>query len=359
MIVHKFVNMAAREPPQPQPRNIFRRRDVLNEFSDAELVKRYRLDREGILFVTDLVREALASDTKRRQPLTPEMKVIITLRYLATGKMQQCSSDDLGPSQPAISQAITQTINALSDINVIKRFIRFPTNPRVVEANKAAFKNIADFPHVIGVIDGTHIQIVAPKEQEEVYVNRKGHHSINTQVVFDANYKILDILARWPGSVHDARILNTSGVAELFEGGYVPPNSHLLGDSGYPSKTWLLTPYLRPQPGAQSRYNVAHKRTRSVVERGIGQLKRRFHVLHSEIRVTPPVKVCKLILVCGMLHNICKDRNIPIPPDVVLPENDDVAIDQDHEVPPIPAGRPNAGRIYRDQFCNLYFNNEA
>ncbi len=50
-------------------------------------------------------------------------------------------------------------------------------------------------------------------------MNRKRYHNINVQVVFDANYRILDILAKWPGSVHDARILNGSGVAVLFERG--------------------------------------------------------------------------------------------------------------------------------------------
>ncbi|XP_050707771.1 putative nuclease HARBI1 isoform X3 [Eriocheir sinensis] len=356
----KRVNMAAPRQHAPQP---FRRRDVLNELSDAELIRRYRFDKEGILYVTNLVREALSSDTKRRNPLTPEMKVIITLRYLATGKMQMCSSDDLGPSQPSISRAITQTIDALANVNILKQFISFPTTQDVTEANKADFLTIANFPGVIGVVDGTHVRIVAPKEEEDVFVNRKGYHSINVQVIFDANYRILDILAKWPGSVHDARILNGCGVAELFQRGHVPPGSHLLGDSGYPSKPWLLTPYLRPLPGPQSRYNRAHKRTRSVVERGIGQLKRRFHVLHSEVRVTPPVKVCKLIHVCGMLHNICKDRNIPIPLDAAQPnaEEVDLAMAQPEGVqvvPPLPAGQRNEGRLYRDEFCNLHFHNE-
>ncbi|KAK4293628.1 hypothetical protein Pmani_033690 [Petrolisthes manimaculis] len=98
----------------------------------------------------------------------------------------------------------------------------------------------------------------------------------------------------------------------MFETGAVPAGCHLLGDSGYGSKSWLLTPYLRPQPGYQLNYNRAHKKTRSVVERGIGQWKRRFHVLHSEIRLTPAAKVCKISFVCAILHNICKDRNIQL-----------------------------------------------
>ena len=40
-----------------QRRNYRARRDVLHEYSDSELIKRFRLDREGILFVTNLVKK--------------------------------------------------------------------------------------------------------------------------------------------------------------------------------------------------------------------------------------------------------------------------------------------------------------
>ncbi|KAK3894851.1 hypothetical protein Pcinc_001424 [Petrolisthes cinctipes] len=70
-----------------------------DELDDSELIKRYRLDREGIIFVTDMLRETLESPTSRSMAISPEMKVVIILRYLATGKMQLCSGDDLGPSQ--------------------------------------------------------------------------------------------------------------------------------------------------------------------------------------------------------------------------------------------------------------------
>jgi len=237
---------------QRQLRNFRARRDVLQELSDEELVKRYRLDRAGILFVTDLVRPILQCETRRNHALTAEMKVIITLRFLATGKMQLCSSDDLGVSQPTVSRVITETLNALSNGDILRRFIKFPMTVDAVERNKAAFLNIAHFPHVI---DCTHVRIMAPREQEAVFVNRKGFHSINVQILFDADYKIINVLAKWPGSVHDSRILNESGVKQLFDRGMVPAGSHLLGDSGYPSRLWLLTPYLQPQPGPQSYYN--------------------------------------------------------------------------------------------------------
>ncbi|KAJ8400753.1 hypothetical protein AAFF_G00395220 [Aldrovandia affinis] len=67
----------------------------------------------------------------------------------------------------------------------------------------------------------------------------------------------------------------------------------------------------------------AHKRTRCVVERGIGQLKRRFHVLHGEIRLTPEKASSRVITVCAILHNLCKQRNIPQPEEEEEEEEDD------------------------------------
>lgn len=237
-----------------RPREFHERRDVLHDLSDEELIKRYRLDRAGIVFVTDLVRQELSSPTVTNRALTPEMKIIITLRYLATGKMQLCNADDLGVSQQTVSRVITEALEALSAPHIINRFLKFPANHQQHQI-KADFYDIAGFPDVVGAIDGTHIRIVRPTEFEAEYVNRKRYHSINVQVVFDAKYNIIDLEAKWPGSVHDSRILQESGLKTMFETGVVPAGCHLLGDSGYGSKTWLLTPYLRPQPGYQLHYN--------------------------------------------------------------------------------------------------------
>ncbi len=71
----------------------------MHTIHDSELIRRYTLDRAGIMFVTDLTRDTLTSPTPCRNAIVPEMDVITTLTtltYLATGKMQLCSSDDLG-----------------------------------------------------------------------------------------------------------------------------------------------------------------------------------------------------------------------------------------------------------------------
>ncbi|KAK0136437.1 putative nuclease HARBI1 [Merluccius polli] len=77
---------------------------------------------------------------------------------------------------------------------------------------KANFMAIAGMAGVVGAVDGTHIQIIAPSKDEDVFVNRKKVHSINTQIAFDATFNILDV-AKWPaGSTRDPRILMESGL---------------------------------------------------------------------------------------------------------------------------------------------------
>ena len=55
------------------------RRDILQTLDDSELMKRYRLDSAGIMFVVDLIRDALTSPTQRHNAIPPEMKVITTM----------------------------------------------------------------------------------------------------------------------------------------------------------------------------------------------------------------------------------------------------------------------------------------
>ncbi|KAH1028445.1 hypothetical protein HUJ05_001798 [Dendroctonus ponderosae] len=44
----------------------------------------------------------------------------------------------------------------------------------------------------------------------EVFKYRKGYFSINVQAIGDAGLKLMNVVARWPGSTHDATIFNNS-----------------------------------------------------------------------------------------------------------------------------------------------------
>ena len=75
-----------------------------------------------------------------------------------------------------------------------------------------------------------------------------------------------------------------------------------LGDNGYACTPFLQTPYAHPQTTSGEGFNEAHKTTRCIIEQTFGLLKRRFHVLHSEIRMVPD-RVCTIVAACFVLHN--------------------------------------------------------
>ena len=68
-------------------------------------------------------------------------------------------------------------------------------------------------------------------------------NTLGVQAVCDSNLKFLDIVARWPGSSHDATIFNASRVRARFINGELG-DALLLGDSGYACSNFLLTPLL-------------------------------------------------------------------------------------------------------------------
>jgi hypothetical protein len=153
----------------------------------------------------------------------------------------------------------------------VKQFIDFPkTNEDLIKV-KQDFYAIKQMPNVIGAIDGTHIEIIAPnKEIESDYVNRKNRHSINVQAICNSDLKFTNIVVKYPGRVHDSFIWNNCGLKYYFDNNNI--NGWLLGDCGYPLEKNLMTPYLNPQNEAQLRYNVSHTKTRNVIERAFGVL---------------------------------------------------------------------------------------
>jgi len=165
------------------------------------------------------------------------------------------------------------------------------------------FYNIAKFPGVLGAIDCTHVSIQSPGGHlAEQYRNRKGYFSINVQATCDASLRITNIVARWPGSVHDATIFSNSRLCAMFETKEVP-KGFLLGDGAYPNKSYLLTPLSTVTTQGERRYNFSQIRTRNPIERTFGVWKRRFPCLKLGLRVQLQRSLV-VIVACAVLHNI-------------------------------------------------------
>lgn len=58
-------------------------------------------------------------------------------------------------------------------------------------------------PYVVGAIDGSHIPIIAPRDNHVDYFNRKGFHSILLQLTVAANCSVWNYDVGWAGSTHE------------------------------------------------------------------------------------------------------------------------------------------------------------
>ncbi|KAJ1089568.1 hypothetical protein NDU88_002719 [Pleurodeles waltl] len=183
----------------------------------------------------------------------------------------------------------------------------------------------------------------------------KHTHSINVQAIVDHQGLITNIMAKYPGSVHDSYIFRHCTINEHFQDGRYG-NGLLVADQGYGIQPWIMTPFGNPSTAAERAYNEAHRRTRSIVERTFGILKSRFRCLDitGGSLLYSPEMVCRIILTCAILHNICIRRNIPLlEPEPHMPEEqeeEDAGLQQEGELQ-----NTAAGIRRRQQIVNNFF----
>lgn len=61
-----------------------------------------------------------------------------------------------------------------------------PTDQGSLHTVNQRFHYSANFPNVIGAVDGTHGRIKSPAVDEDLYMNRKNNHSPNVMEVCDS-----------------------------------------------------------------------------------------------------------------------------------------------------------------------------
>lgn len=307
----------------PGPSRTFRDRvEPFNEFSEAEFKMRYRVSKPVVLYLVTLIGDSIKPHTLRSKSISALQQILLTISFFATGAFQITVADRIRLHKSTACRIIKKVSAAIAQLR--PQFVKMPRTEEERNKVKSDFYRICLFPNVIGAIDCTHIKISSPGgPQAELYRNRKGYFSLNVQAICDANLKIMDVICRWPGSVHDTTILNDSHVRADFESG-VYGSDYLLGDSGYPCRHYLLTPFLNPSTPSEEAFNRAQISTRNTIERCFGVLKRRFPCLSMGLRVKLETTM-SIIVSCCILHNIAIDNN----------DNIDDEFDEDCNLPEV------------------------
>jgi hypothetical protein len=248
-------------------RFIRNREDPFELLDDREFKQRFRPSKMTVANLLEEIGPAIEPKTNRNKSINARLQLLITLRFYATGAFQQLISDYIHINQSNVSRIIKRVTLQLGGLS--SQYIKMPTTNEEMSKTMFGFYAICQFPRVLGAVDCSHVKIQSPGgANAELFRNRKGYFSINVEAICDAELKLLHIIARWQGSVHDSTIFNNSPLPVEFRIGQYG-NCFLLGDSGYPCKPFLLTPLLHPAPckcqsrGIQSspHSNTEHHRT--------------------------------------------------------------------------------------------------
>ncbi|KAJ8911774.1 hypothetical protein NQ315_008827 [Exocentrus adspersus] len=229
-------------------------------------------------------------------PFSPAEAHILSFIWFARNK---CCLRDVAERQ------ITRVMEFL--VHVAPQYIMFPKseNEKLVMAQK--FEEISGFPGILGCIDGTSITVKTSAHKiKSTYVNRHDIPSVTLQGICDYKRRFTDVFTGPPGKLPNI----------------CAPNFHIIGDSAYNLKEYLLVPFrdYRNLNAAQENFNYKLSASRVLIENTFGILKSRFRQL-TQLEFHEVDKITKFIISCCVLHNVCIDFEDFVTADLVAHVN--------------------------------------
>ncbi|XP_030372727.1 putative nuclease HARBI1 isoform X1 [Scaptodrosophila lebanonensis] len=317
------------EEESRKPRRLWRRRERHEEERFYEMVfKELRIEKprlkEHFWLMNATTFEHLLGlvgplitkkDTLMRSAISAKCRLMLTLRYLATGEKFRALQRTFRVPHTTISKLVPEVCAAL--YRVLKDdYIKFPSDESEWKQISDGFNTILNFPNCIGAIDGRHVVMVAPASTERIYHNYKRLFSIVLIGVVDANYKFIYIDVDSNGKAPADGIFQHTPLSEgLLANNYklpmdaplplrqLPMPFLMVGGDALPLNRRVLKRYLQTDLCPMEEvFNYRLSRAYSSIENAFGVLSYKFSVLNSPIALNPE-KTRLVTLACCALHN--------------------------------------------------------
>lgn len=210
-------------------------------------------------------------------------------------------------------------------------FCKMPRTGEELNSAATAFEEqFPHFPGCIGVIDGTHIPIWAPREWPSDYYCFKKFYSLNNVCLVNANMEFIFVRSGFPGCRSDVLNFEESELWQMI-GDLENQGVYILADTGYPNRPYMVTAYKRGSTGGGSAarratWNAAVAAVRGLVERAFGLLKGKWRILYGPVHTGSVDMAIAIIFTCFLLHNWCRLKDGPQSED---DEDSDISDDED------------------------------
>jgi hypothetical protein len=164
-------------------------RKRLEDFSDEECQKKFRLPKQTLREIITNLSEDLAAPTQRNNPIPVDTQALLSLRLLASGSFQGVTGDTGNISQPSMSRILHRFCSSFS--RRYRYLLKwYQTEEETREAKKKFFRD-TQVKGLLGLVDGSMIPIKGVSgDDEPAYICRKNFPAINVQVILLNNKKI-------------------------------------------------------------------------------------------------------------------------------------------------------------------------
>ena len=173
------------------------------------------MSRESFLVLCQQLEEHLIKrNTRFRKAVSVQEQVALTLYYLSDEGRLRKTANAFGLGKSTVSAIIRRVCKVIT-VHLTSKCIKFPKTKEEVEKSSSLFYAKRWFLQCIGVIGSTHVPIKQPSENSTDYISRKGRYTLNIQAVADHWYCFTNVLIKWPGTVHDARLFSIPSFEKL------------------------------------------------------------------------------------------------------------------------------------------------
>lgn len=312
-----------------RPRGGFRGRlvpvtwaDHTKDLNSREFLMAYRMPVHHFHELVDLLKHKIecsmteqnAHNSTGRAAIQPEIKVAMTLRYLAGAPII-----DLRLIYKIAVQTCRRIIWAVLDAINASITFRFPTTPEEMQqaANTFATERSRKDPAgryvwegQIAALDGCHFgQLnpgVAVPNAQDYYVSRKGMYALLAVAACDAFYRFVLFEIRSEPNTADSLAWEMTPIGQWAKAGGVPWPFFINGDAAYVQSDFMVI------PSHDDTFNYDQSRMRMFIEQAFGILINRWGILWRPLAMRFNRRPA-VILACARLHNWLIDRRIDMP----------------------------------------------
>ncbi|MCO5568398.1 hypothetical protein L7F22_022097 [Adiantum nelumboides] len=213
----------------------------LGSWDEKMFRKHLRVSKSTFEYICSMLAPAMKrQNTRMQRAISLEDRVALSLHRLASIVNVEVLADLYGCVRSTNTQIVLDFCRAVCTSGLRDFYICSPSSSRMLQMAEA-FQQIRGIPNVIGAIDGSHIPIIAPRENAVDYFNRKEFHSILLQLAVDSNCMVWDYDVGWAGSIHDSVNFSRSELGKRCENGMLNEFC-LVGDCAYSARPYMLVP---------------------------------------------------------------------------------------------------------------------